>query len=125
MSGELGMGLLSSEPNPTTAAVQQLPKPADSESQDIRDPADHIIKRADGTTWTTTPVNTWLLYKLFVTLLCILSLCEALGNFAALVVLAVNEAWLGFGLGVGFLVLSSCITSVGGIFLAEPHRQLT
>ena len=34
-----------------------------------------------------------MLYKLLVTLLCVLSLCEALGNLATMVILALNEAW--------------------------------
>jgi hypothetical protein len=131
MSSQLETGLLSHEEGQgrdsghlASAQIGDQPRTSE-ESVASSDEHAYAIKRADGTTWETLPVNTWLLYKLFVTFMCILSLCEALGSLVTLVILGMNGAWVAFTVALVFVLLSSCITSIGGIFLTDPQSQPT
>jgi hypothetical protein len=84
---------------------------------------DWVIKRPDGTRWTTQPTNTWSLYKCFVTIICFLSAFEGLGNVVCLWVLSDLNAWWSFGVTLTFLLISACLTAIGGTVLNEPSAQ--
>jgi hypothetical protein len=97
----------------------------DSGAPDAPGTADGAIKRPDGTTWSTHPTNTWLLYKLFVTIVCVLSMLEGLSCVASLWIFALPgvKAWVAFGFGLAFVLISSCITGVSGVVLHDPQMQ--
>jgi hypothetical protein len=126
-----GSSLLGGEPG---IEMAQIPGAGDSGlsevlvdveqgSQEEEDQEDWVIKRPDGTRWTTQPTNTWSLYKLFVTIICFLSAFEGIGSLVCLWVFSDIGAWWSFGITLTFLFISSCLTAIGGTVLNEPNVQ--
>ena len=93
------------------------------QSGEEEDPEDWVIKRPDGTRWSTEPTNTWSLYKLFITIICFLSVFEGLGSLGCLWVFSDIGAWWSFAVTLTFLLISSCLTAIGGTVLNEPNVQ--
>jgi hypothetical protein len=116
-------------------AIEMAPMPAGGSSEGSalsevlivdgtqEDQDDWVIKRPDGTRWTTQPTNTWSLYKFFVTIICFLSAFEGIGNLVCLWVFSDLSAWWSFGITLTFLLISSCLTAIGGAVLNEPTAQ--
>ena len=91
--------------------------------QYVADEEDWVIKRPDGMRWSTAPANTWALYKLFITIVCCLSVMEGFGSLGCLWVFWDTESWWAFGIALTFLLVSSCLTAIGGTVLNDPQSQ--